>query len=132
MSEQQLTLTQAVRDGLANVPKKAVGTDTITFILPAKNGGRGTVEILVKNERRGRWQSEYREYDLKFLLVSVSLREKFRGEYDIDMSFGLCPFDDGKKIARKVSAIEVLEHVEPEQIRDKLASMAARMGDLNF
>jgi hypothetical protein len=122
-----MTLTEAIQAALAGVSPRALGSSPIVFTLPAKNGGRGAVEVMVKSYA-DRWSSKMKEYDLRYLMVSVSLV----GQCDLRLSFALCPFEDGSKIARTLSPIEVLQHVEPEQIMEKLKAMIAATGDMQL
>lgn len=122
-----MTLTEAIQAALAGVSPRALGSSPIVFTLPAKNGGRGAVEVMVKNYA-GLWAEKMKEYDLRYLRVSVTLV----GQSNLRLSFALCPFPDGGKIARTLSPIEVLQHVEPEQIVEKLKAMIADTGDMQF
>lgn len=130
-----MTLTQAIQEALSGVPDRVLGKNAIVFTLTAKNGGRGKVEVNVKGYG-DRWFTEQREYDLRFLKVSV--RQEAPKPWDQDsggeviLEFGLCPFEDGAKVARKLAPPEVLEHVDADQITQKLKAMIAQVGDMRF
>lgn len=122
-----MTLTEAIQSVLAGVPYQVLSTNRITFTLPAKNGGRGEVEVNVRGYG-DRWSQQRKEYDLRFMKVEIY--PDMMGGFSAN--FGLCPFEDGGKVARKLSPIEVLEHVTPDQIMEKLKSMIQATGDMKL
>lgn len=125
-STKPMNLTEAIQEALSGAGPRVLGTSPAVFVLPARNGGRGKVEVMSK-DRRDQWIRGEKEYDLRFLRVSVSR------QYDgVGLQFGLCPFEDGGKVARIVPPMEVLEHVSTEQIIEKLKLMIEQTGDLRF
>jgi hypothetical protein len=125
-SKKPMNLTEAIQEALSGAGPRVLGSAPAVFVLPARNGGRGKVEVMSKG-RGDQWIRSEKEYDLRFLRVSVS-----RNSGGVALNFGLCPFEDGGKVARVVPPMEVLEHVSTGQITEKLKLMIEQTGDLRF
>ena len=121
------TLTNAINQALQKAPAK-MSRLSIHFTIPAKNGGTAEFETRSK-DARGYWVKEDKEYALRFLKIKLT---PSLGAGGWGCEFSLCPFQDGAKVGRRLSEIEVLEHADPEAITNKLAEMIERTGSLEY
>ena len=130
-----MTLADAIRAGLGIDGEAAAEArrrvekllaNSLLFYMDARNGGRAQLE--------GR--NDSRLWDMRYVQVEIRVKRPFHPflpksdnpSLDVSAEFALCAFDDGG-VGRKLSPLEALDHIRPQDLRDRIAAAFARMGD---